>query len=280
MLRSLNGKGIIWVASYPRSGTTWVRMALFNLFKIMSGSQMPAHLSALNDFSPWDAKFPQYKNYLRGEYHKLPPGMLCAAHFHAQQDVARDRPGPVFVKTHWPLGKLRGYNTHDLSVSAGAIYVVRNPLDLTVSLSSFLGKSIDATIELMANPTTGLNNAEAFELWGSWTQNVSSWIGSPNVRIVKYEDLLNEPDVWFGSVMRYAFDPPPTSDQVNAAVAQTAFGRLKAQADVVGYSTPSGRSFFREGRSGEWREKLTSAQVDRIVANHGDVMRHLSYLPA
>jgi len=258
-------------------------MALFNLFKIMSGSQMPAHLSALDDFSPWDATFPQYKNYLRGEHQKLPQHTLCAAHFHAQQDVARDHPGPIFVKTHWPLGKLSGYNTVDLSVSAGAIYVVRNPLDLTVSLSSFLGKSIDATIELMADPTMGLNNALAFELWGSWTQNVSSWIGSSSICIVKYEDLLNEPEVWFGAVMKYAFDPPPTSDQVSAAVAQTAFGRLKAEDNGVGYSkarVPSGGSFFREGRSGEWREKLTSAQVDRVVANHGDVMRHLSYLPA
>ncbi|MGO9817152.1 MAG: sulfotransferase domain-containing protein [Acidocella sp.] len=36
--------------------------------------------------------------------------------------------------------------------------------------------------------------------------------------------------------------------------------------------------FFRQGKSGQWRERLTPAQAERIAAAHGEVMRQLGYV--
>jgi hypothetical protein len=258
-------------------------MLLFNLASMMSGTKVPAHINKLDNFSPWDATLPHYKKYLKEGFAKDPYDLLYAAHYHVQKDVAKDSPAPVFLKTHWPLCKMGGYESVDWSVTAGAIYVVRNPLDVTVSLGNFLGKSIDVTIDEMAREKSGVKNSEAFEYWGSWTDNVASWTqSSADICYLRYEDLLRDPELWFSVVARYAFNPPPTSDQLKTAIAKTSFELLKTQERLFGTGknrAPSGGLFFREGRSGQWRQKLSSVQVDRIVANHRVQMERFSYFP-
>ncbi|MCI5132636.1 MAG: hypothetical protein D3904_14255, partial [Candidatus Electrothrix sp. EH2] len=38
--------------------------------------------------------------------------------------------------------------------------------------------------------------------------------------------------------------------------------------------------FFRKGMAGDWQEQLTEEQVERIIRDHGEVMRRFGYLDA
>ena len=59
-------------------------------------------------------------------------------------------PDSIFVKTHCAVMEDHGVPTVTFEATAGAIYVVRNPMDVAISYSHHLGTSLDATIHYMA----------------------------------------------------------------------------------------------------------------------------------
>ena len=71
-----------------------------------------------------------------------------------------------------------------------------------------------------------------------------------------------------------------TAVQIAAAIERSSFKRLSEQEQRVGFSekTPRGSAFFRVGRHGQWRDKLTSDQVGSIVRKHHVQMRNFGYL--
>ena len=126
------------------------------------------------------------------------------------EDVARMRPkvneliakgqqGSVFCKTHNALMTVHGHPTINLGVTSGAVYIVRNPLDVASSFADFMGVDLDKAIDLMATDyLVSPHNPEANNVHlvaGSWTQHVESWTGRPNPRlhVVRYEDMLEHP---------------------------------------------------------------------------------------
>ncbi|MBZ8144060.1 sulfotransferase, partial [Rubrivivax gelatinosus] len=64
---------------------------------------------------------------------------------------------------------------------------------------------------------------------------------------------------------------------VEAAVLQCA--RQEAAAGFRERSAAAPR-FFRQGRSGAWRQRLNAVQAARVVADHGPTMRRFGYLDA
>ena len=120
--------------------------------------------------------------------------------------IARGQPGSIFCKTHNALMTVHGHPTINLGVTSGAIYVVRNPLDVAASSADFMGTGLDQTIELMGTDCLEMphdlerNNVSI--LAGSWSQHVASWTGgaSERLHVVRYEDMLGKPSVTFGGV--------------------------------------------------------------------------------
>src|SRR5207237_9707784 len=50
-----SNSGIVWLASYPRSGNTWTRNFLNNLFAVLEGrSDQPKDINLLNEYTIWD----------------------------------------------------------------------------------------------------------------------------------------------------------------------------------------------------------------------------------
>jgi hypothetical protein len=122
------------------------------------------------------------------------------------QDIASSRErGTVFTKTHNMFGQLEGVPLHNVSVMAGAVYVVRNPLDVVLSVADHFGLSVDEAIDFMANESTGTpTNAENVAGYmGSWSTHVASWtmqtIHRSSSSVMKTWDNSNKA---FGSVAR------------------------------------------------------------------------------
>ena len=171
-------------------------------------------------------------------------------------------------------------------MTAGAVYLVRNPLDVAVSYAHHQQWSIDRTVARMnrAEPAPGRRpkrlNPVIDESIRSWSCNVSSWLDSGlPVHVVRYEDLLARPAEAFGSVVRFAgleWDPP----RLARAVDHARFERLKAQEEQSGFreKQPSAPSFFRSGTAGGWRTALRPRHVRALVDANAPLMERFGYL--
>jgi len=271
---------ILWLASYPKSGNTWLRAFLANL--IVDGEQ-PLPLAELSRYCG-DEALPGSYSQLAGRPHtELEPGGIAALRpqVHRQLAAASDRTIPV--KTHNLAGSFDGYPLHEPSVTAGAVYVLRNPLDVVPSLADHFGLSLDEAIEFLNSADTATENNELFvgQVLGSWSQHVESWVSQagPRVLVVRYEDLHGKADKTFGKVARLL----GVRDKARIRRAQRAasFRELSSQEQADGFVERSDKAerFFRQGRPGGWRNVLSPAQIERVVAAHGPTMQRYKYLP-
>ena len=201
-----------------------------------------------------------------------------------QRSVAERTPGFIFLKTHNLRGLHHGTPTINDQVTAAAVYVVRNPRDVVVSYAEFRRWSIDQAIEMILANGRVLPRAAggSYMIGGSWAENVASWTLVPNPRtvVLRYEDLLVAPREEFGKMVRF-LRIPADAQRIDAAVAATSFQSLCKAESQHGFSErPSEtKRFFRSGTQGEWHERLSVQQVQRVVDECGDMMRRHGYLP-
>jgi hypothetical protein len=276
--------GIVWLASYPKSGNTWTRAFLHNLVNVTSGESRAQQINELNQFSMTSAAKPLFDEILGYSVTDKHLDQIAAARGRVQQHLADLVEGLIFVKTHQALAADRGHININFSVTAGAIYIVRNPLDVTISYAHHLSRSIDAAIDLMnlKNAETGVTDKQVYELYGSWSQHVLSWTRKPHpaIFVMRYEDMLAESQKTFGALARHLLFKPSDSELADA-IKRSSFEQLREQEEKDGFRERPEKAerFFREGRAGQWKEILTPAQIKRIIDAHGEQMARFGYLP-
>jgi hypothetical protein len=274
------------IASYPKSGNTWARAFLHNLVRLRNGERGEQDINDMARFSTWDLDKKRYAHFLGHEPDNSSERNEIAATRHAvHRQIADSREGLVFIKTHNCLVMDRGHSTVNFAVTAGAIYVVRNPLDVAISYAHHAGSSIDVAIERMAESDVESDGSDiaVYEVHGSWSQHVWSWTRNQHaaLRIVRYEDMLENPQPTFGAMAQH-LHLTTTRRNLVRAIEHSSFARLQAQEREKGFRErppQADQNFFREGRAGRWKDVLTPAQVDRIVRDHGEQMQRFGYLP-
>ncbi len=272
---------ICWLASYPKSGNTWLRVFLANM---IADRGEPVPLGDLPRFSD-DEALPEDYTAMGGR----------ASTELSLQEIARLRPqvhariaarhqGTVFVKTHNMSGSYDGYPLHDMDVTVAAIYVVRNPLDVVLSMSDHFGTDVEEAIASMASDDTGTANdsLHVSQVLGSWSRHVASWTAQPGPRVlvVRYEDLLERPAKTFGKVVKL-LNLSGDRARMERAIKHSAFRTLTEMERKDGFVEASGKGgrFFRQGRSHQWREGLSRDQVARVVDRHREQMSRFKYVP-
>jgi len=277
--------GIVWLASYPKSGNTWLRMFLYQLLRIQNGlPRDPDELNRLDQASGYEAKL-----YGLFERHLGKP--LADADFAetmrvrplVQKEVAERLPTVAMLKTHNLFGSVGEVPIINPKVSVGAIYIVRDPRDVAPSLARFMGASLAEAISVMNTPTyaTGNDRETAAELWGSWSQHVMSWTMRPNpaTLVVRYEDMLAKPTETFTAIVKH-LRQSPTPEQIEEAIALSAFDKLRKQEEERPFRENSDRAerFFVTGKAGGWRDELSAMQVAQIENTHHEQMARHGYL--
>jgi hypothetical protein len=271
---------IIWLASYPKSGNTWMRVFLHNL---LLNAKEPVDINSLHFFTLGEGNARFYKPFDPRPLSELSETEVMALRPRVHELLTRASPDSVFVKTHHFLGEIEGMPLITMSHTAGAIYMVRNPLDVALSYANHFGMPIDQAIEEMANDGTGSKPSDrnARQYYGSWSLNVSSWTQNavPTLHVVRYEDMQERPVETFGGVARFlGLDPP--RERLDRAISHSSFGALKAQEEQHGFVERTEHTrFFREGRTGTWRTVLSEEQVARLVADHREQMERFGYVP-
>ena len=276
---------IIWIASYPKSGNTWARIFLSNLLENLATDRADEYnINSLMRWSKRDAALRHYKRRLNKPIEEATASEIAVLRAEVQANLARDAEAPVYVKTHNAVATVEGAPTINFDATKGAIYFVRNPLDVAISYSHHLSISIDEVIDYMADAdaTTSLYNDKLiYEFMSSWSLNVASWFSIANrpVLIVRYEDMLTAPQNAFGRIVSF-LDLKATSDQIDQAIEHSSFERLSRQEAENGFvERPANSSrFFRSGKAGQWKTELSQNQIRKIVKSHSAMMMRCGYL--
>ena len=270
---------IVWLASYPKSGNTWLRAFLANLVADTGG---PVPLAELPQYCEDEAR-PELFSALAGRPStELTFDEICALRPRVHADIAARSPGTRLVKTHNCAGFVGRHPLHNASVTAGAIYVVRNPLDVAVSMVHHFGLDADAAIERLGDDRVATANDSLFvtQMLGSWSHHVASWadLASSRILVLRYEDLIKDPVAQFSRAAGL-LDLGGDRARIERAVANASFETLASLERSGGFAEASDKTarFFREGRAGQWRDVLTPAQAARIEARHRAQMVRFGY---
>jgi Sulfotransferase domain len=276
--------GIYWLASYPKSGNTWFRAFVQNL--------------RVDDDAPVDIN-QIYTGAIAGARVWIDEvlGFDTADLTHDEVDRLR----PHVYRWSADDGEIGYHKIHDAYTrlpdgeplvaregTLGALYIVRNPLDVVASFADHMGCTIDEAVAKMGDanfeiaPRGGLFH-QARQRLLSWSGHLESWIDCPELRceVVRYEDMLHRPLETFTRAARF-LELPDDAARVEKAVRFAAFEELRRQEAERGFAEKSARApqFFRRGIAGGWREELDDEQVAQVIADHGPMMRRLGYLDA
>jgi hypothetical protein len=271
--------GIVWLASYPKSGNTWTRNFLHNVLRPEAESH---DINAMRDLTAYENNTRWFEGLLPRPLAECAAEDVAPLRARAQERLAAEADGLVFVKTHNALVKEFGHPVINARVTAGAIYIVRHPLDVAVSFAHHLATTTDNAIEKMNTSGLQTPNTErtAYEIYGSWSEHVATWTRKPHqgLHIMRYEDMLAEPEQTFRRLCDFLLLKPSRAALL-AAIEKSSFARLKEQEDERGFSEKpaDAKTFFREGRAGAWRDHLTAEQVRAVMEPNADQARRFGY---
>lgn len=275
--------GIFWLASYPKSGNTWLRTFLHNLQR--DGDE-PADINEISTGSIAAARG-WLDEVLGFDTAELTPDEVERLRPRVYDWAARDdETGYHKIHDAYTLtedgGPLVGR-----AATMGAVYIVRDPRDVAPSAANHWHCTVDQAIANMENGAYALAGtrralpSQVRQRLLDWSGHVLSWVDAPSLRchVVRYEDMLADPLRVFVAVAAF-LGLPDDEGRVAKAVRFSSFEELSRQETDRGFRErpPHTERFFRSGRGGGWRETLTQDQAARVVAAHGEVMRRFGYL--
>jgi hypothetical protein len=279
-------KAIYWLASYPKSGNTWLRVLLAN-YRQPDGrpvgiNHLPGSIASSREL---------FEEGVGLDSSELSISEIGCCRPVAYRAVAGRLAAPTFVKVHDAWSRAAdGTPIFPPEVSAGVIYIVRNPLDIAGSLAHHRGVRIGEAVEILCDEEARIADAadrleaQLPQAVGSWSRHARSWIDESHLRVhvVRYEDMLADTPAALCGVLEFA-GLSVDEARVAASVEAARFDRLQAQERAEGFverSPRATRPFFGRGIAGGWRQDLSPDQVRALVFAHGDTMRRFGYLDA
>lgn len=276
-------KGLIWLASYPRSGNTWLRIVLSYL---MEKEWNPEEINSIPIV--YAAGRTLFDDVIGVESSDLADEQIELLRPRVYEKLAANLERPLFLKTHdaWTFNT-KGEPVLSAVSTAGAVYLVRNPLDVAVSFAHFLGTDVEHTIGIMEDPDYILYCAQKHltrllpQKLLSWSDHIRSWLDDATISVymMRYEDMKERPIETFTGAIRFC-GLEHSEEEIEGTIKASSFERLQELEKKSGFrEKPStAASFFRKGVVGSWREELTDGQVKLIISAHGAMMRRLGYI--
>jgi len=275
---------IIWLASYPKSGNTWVRLfldALLNNDKNLDINNIKI------------GQFPQ-KFHFDGLVEETNNLKETSMNYIAAQDKINLDNKIKFFKTH--SANWKAYNTSftNLENTLGVIHIVRDPRNIITSvLNHFSKKNYSEAIEFMNNSTQRIwdnrdENEKFLTLISTWSNHYNSWKKiKKNNLLISYERLLNEPEKEFTKIcnlLGQITDLNFGKDQILKAIDKCNFGNLqkieaeKGFVEAVLDKDGNVKKFFNLGPNNNWKKLLDSKiklEIEKLFQNE---MKDLGYI--
>ncbi len=276
---------IIWVASYPKSGNTWVRGVLTAYYYTKDGNYDPKQLIQIPDY-------PNPK--IIGK--KFIENNTIHLHWAASQKRLTKDNKVVFLKTHNALLKVGKYPFTTSEYTLGVIYIIRDPRNVITSLKNHLDyRSYDQTFNFMADKDMILTNKEKVfsrnQFISSWKINYTSWckMNSYKRLVLRYEDMISDPEKTFKKMILFTnllsnHEKKVDEAKLNKAILTTNFENMKESEKngsfIENVKSPlnnSKREFFYLGPKNNWKEILDKDLITKMNKYYFDDLKYLRY---
>ena len=276
---------IIWIASYPKSGNTFLRFLISSLIYSDDGNFDFDIIKNIRQFDIYKYfSFVENLNYADSKnLDKL--DIISKYWLEAQKKFFNVEKKFIF-KTHSANLKVNGYNYTDENRTLGLIYIVRDPRDIVISYSHHTGTSIDYNInKLFDNKVTLLNSKRRIKvILSRWDTHIKSW-SLLNVKkyIIKYEDLINNTEKHFLELIDFIrkdlkIQFKLNSKKFNNIITNTSFKKLQENENIMGFDEVYKGKFFRKGLSKQWENILSEDQNIKIKKEFYIMLKKFNYI--
>ena len=262
---------IFWIASYPKSGNTWLRTLLSTYYYSSDGVYDEKLLKNID-------QFPTKKYLLNFEYNKKIIGDTCKHWIRSQEKINIDKK-LRFFKTHNAFGKVNNFDFTNSENSIGCLYIVRDPRNVFTSVKNHYELETDKAIKWMTNEKQFIYDVQNFDDVGfsdfqfisSWSLNYKSWKVQKKVptKFIRYEDLSEKTFSLFKEIIQFINKTTNNNEKIDLsklkkALNSTTFEKLKEKEKTDGFSEaiPSKKDknkkipFFNLGPKNNWKNLL------------------------
>ncbi|MDB3982138.1 sulfotransferase domain-containing protein [Candidatus Pelagibacter sp.] len=279
---------IIWLASYPKSGNTWVRSIISSLLYTEDGIFNFKLLKKIDQF-PKKAYFKEFINNFNN-FNEIKKNWIVV-----QDKINLDNKVKLF-KTHQGKYTVENDNFTNEDNSCGVIYVVRDPRNVVKSISNHYTLSIEQSLKFMLSVKIIGNGKDIKEdhlgiytLLGTWNDHYRSWTrNKKNLLVIRYEDLISNTQIEIEKIIFFLkkYTDFKTSDsKIKNILKTTSFESLKKMESedlfiegVLNKETKSKVKFFNLGPKNKWKGEVNDNIIDSIEKNFEKEMLELNYL--
>ena len=278
---------IIWIASYPKCGNTWVRSLLSAYYFTKDGEFNFNLLKNIKQFPSKDFFETRVTSVEEASAMWIP----------IQKKIKETRK-LYFLKTHNVYGAYKGNNFTTPEYTLGAINIVRDPRNVITSLMNHYSIDEEEALKMLSSVHRNLRDKNDkddysnYSFISSWSNNYNSWKISKNINkiLIKYEDLEKNRLETFSKILNFVNklinkDNEIDTNKLIKSISSTNFDVLKRREKVEGfneavYSNDRGerKPFFNLGNKNNYKKLLKNETVKSIEKKFEKEMIELGYL--
>ena len=282
---------IVWLASYPKSGNTWLRAFITSLLSKSTGENSLENMRAIRAYPLTDDFYNLLDDF--SDFKKI------AKNWETSQNIINLQKKIKILKTHHQLCKIDNFLFTNYKNSLATIYVVRDPRNVITSLMHHYSlKNYDEALKFIfdehrfsgrLDKKENLKRRTEFPTYiSSWQNHFNSWKNfKKNFLLIKYEDLINRPEKTFNKISKFLeiiINIKITNEKINEAIIKSSFKNLKKSEEKFGFSEApisdlnETKKFFNLGPKNDWKNLLPNQIRLEIEKKFQKEMMELGYL--
>ena len=276
---------IIWIASYPKSGNTYIRSFLSAYFFTNTGNFDFKLLKNIEQFPD--------KQFFNGFIDNI--DYASKSWLSIQKDLIKTNK-TRFLKTHSAFISFNNNQFTNAETTLGSVYIVRDPRSIVTSIMNHFSMDQFEAAEMLFDEDRGIKSSDGnlatYSFLSSWCNHFNSWNNLKTIKsiLIKYEDLEKSNEEIFSNLIRYINNLIGSNEGIDhqkfiKALETTKFSFLKKKEGEEGFvesvyskSKDHKIPFFNQGFKNDWEKVLEKKVLDKIEKKFYKEMKLLGYL--